>query len=299
MGKGTGSNPTHRTRRTLRSAALTAMTMLALCAAGMAQEGPTAGEQAVRQADQAWVSAMNKWDKEALAGMMAQGFSWTDASGRTLNAQQFLQGAAQSATPSADTKLHNYARVMFFTGAERTPGAHVRFVRVWVKESGGWHILLGQQTNIAGGAMKEQVTVPAGTPCENPCRTVPYEGAGEQREVVESWQALETAVNQRNADEWARHVGDEFVFNVKENGNPLTKADRVATIRKQAQSSRVTDIGAVQPDSMDVRVFGNSAVMRDTQQPTIHARPYRALRVWVKREGRWQLAYSQQTTIEK
>ncbi|HET7750281.1 MAG TPA: nuclear transport factor 2 family protein, partial [Terriglobales bacterium] len=101
------------------------------------------------------------------------------------------------------------------------------------------------------------------------------------------------------ADEWARHVGDEFVFNIKENGNPLTKADRVATIRRQSSSSQVTDIGAVVPDSMDVRVFGNTAVMRDTQQPTVRARPYRAMRIWVKRDGRWQLVYSQQTTIEK
>jgi hypothetical protein len=120
-----------------------------------------------------------------------------------------------------------------------------------------------------------------------------------QREVVESWQALETAVNQRNADDWAKHVADEFVFNVKENGNPLTKADRVATIRKQAQGDQVTDIGAVLPNSMQVDVFGNTAVMRDTQQPTVAQRPYRAMRIWTKRDGRWQLIYSQQTTIEK
>jgi hypothetical protein len=258
-----------------------------------------ADQQAVRQADQAWVNAMNKWNKAALSGLMAQGFGWTDASGRTLDQQQFLQGSAQSAPAGSETKLHDYSTVMFVTGAEKTPGAHVRFVRVWVNEAGKWRILLGQQTNIEGGLKKEQATVPAGTPCENPCKTVPYHGSPEQQQVVESWQALETAVNQRNPEEWARHVGDEFMFNIKENGNPLTKADRVATIRKQSSSSRVTDIGAVAPGSMDVRVFGNTAVMRDTQQPTVHLRPYRAMRIWVKRDGRWQLVYSQQTTIQR
>ena len=261
--------------------------------------GSQADQQAVRQADQAWVNAMNKWNKAALSELMAQGFGWTDASGRTLDRQQFLQGPAQSAPAGTETQLHDYSTVMFVTGAEKTPGAHVRLVRVWVNEAGKWHILLGQQTNIEGGTKKEQATVPAGTPCENPCKTVPYRGTPEQQQVVESWQALETAVNQRNADQWARHVGDEFVFNVKENGNPLTKADRVATIRKQNSSSQVTDIGAVVPGSMDVRVFGNTAVMRDTQQPTVHLRPYRAMRIWVTRDGRWQLVYSQQTTIEK
>src|SRR6185312_3810726 len=33
-----------------------------------------ADQQAVRQADQAWVNAMNKWNKAALRGLMAQGF---------------------------------------------------------------------------------------------------------------------------------------------------------------------------------------------------------------------------------
>lgn len=264
-----------------------------------AASSPSAEAQAVLQADRAFVNAMNKWDKAALDGLMAQGFAWTQASGRTLDRQQFLNGPAQSASAAAETKLRNYSTVMFVTGAEKTPGAHVRFVRVWVNHAGKWRILLGQQTNIEGGAKKEQATVPAGTPCENPCKSVPYHGSAEQQQVVESWQALETAVNQRNADEWARHVADEFVFNVKENGNPLTKADRVATIRKQSAGSTVTDIGAVVPGSMDVRVYGNTAVMRDTQQPTVHLRPYRAMRIWVKRDGRWQLVYSQQTTIEK
>ncbi len=290
------------TRRRRLSPASTAAIIMALAVGASTARAASASpgnEQAVRQADQGWVNAMNKWNKAALSGLMAQGFGWTDASGRTLDQQQFLQGSAQSATTGPETKLHDYSTVMFVTGSERTPGAHVRFVRVWVNEAGKWRILLGQQTNIEGGTKKEQATVPAGTPCENPCQTVPYRGTPEQQQVVESWQALETAVNQRNADEWARHVGDEFVFNIKENGNPLTKADRVATIRRQSSSSEVTDIGAVIPGSMDVRVFGNTAVMRDTQQPTVHLRPYRAMRIWVKRDGRWQLVYSQQTTIQR
>lgn len=268
-----------------------------MAAAASAQSA--ADEEAVQAADHAFVNAMNKWNKAALGGLMAQSFAWTEASGRTLDRQQFLNGPAQSATAAAETRLHNYSTVMFVTGAEKIPGAHVRFVRVWVNEAGKWRLLLGQQTNIEGGAKKEQATVPAGTPCENPCKGVPYHGSAEQQQVVASWQGLETAVNQRNADEWARHVADEFVFNVKENGNPLTKADRVATIRKQSAGSTVTDIGAVVPGSMDVRVYGNTAVMRDTQQPTVHLRPYRAMRIWVKRDDRWQLVYSQQTTIEK
>ena len=295
-----GGAPRGGLSRVLRAAILM---MLAVVAAGasttVAAPATRADEQEVQQADQAFVNAMSQGDGAAMAAMMAKGFAWTKADGQTLDKRQFLQSTAQGAPPGTDAKLHDYSTVMFVTGAEATPGVRVRFVRVWAKVAGKWSIVLGQQTNIEARGKQEQAAVPAGTACDNPCKTVPYQGTAEQMAVVESWQALETAVNQRNADEWARHVGDEFVFNVKENGNPLTKADRVATIRKQAQGDRVTDIGEVVPASMDVRVFGNTAVMRDTQQPTVHARPYRALRIWVKRDGRWQLVYSQQTTIEK
>jgi hypothetical protein len=262
---------------------------------------PGGGEEdAVRAADQAFVNAVGKWNRKALAGLLADGFTWTDATGRTVDKEQFLHGSAQSATADAETKVHDYAPVMFLTGAEKIPGEHVRFVRVWTQENGAWRILLGQQTKIEGVTKPAQATVAAGTPCENPCKTVPYHPrTAAEGQVLKSWQGLETAVNQRNADEWARHVGDEFVFNIKENGNPLTKADRVATIRKQAEGDRVTDIGSVVPHSMDIRVFGDTAVMRDTQQPTVSERPYRAMRIWVNRDGRWQLVYSQQTTIER
>jgi hypothetical protein len=94
-------------------------------------------------------------------------------------------------------------------------------------------------------------------------------------------------------------VADEFVFNVKEDGNPLTKADRVNIIRKQAEGKTVTDIGTVMPGTMKVWVYGNTAVMADDQQPTQGGNPYRAMRIWVKRAGRWQLVYSQQTVMEK
>lgn len=299
MRKRSGSAPRGGLSRVLR-AGIIMILVGAAAGAATARATPVAreDEQAVRQADRAFANAMNKRDKAAMAALMAQGFAWTDAGGSTLDKRQFLQSSARGAADT-DTKLHDYSDVMFVTGEEKTLGAQVRFVRVWVKEAGEWRIVLGQQTDIQGGAKKQQATVSAGAACDNPCKTVPYQGTAEQQAVVESWQALETAVNQRNADEWARHVGDEFVFNIKENGNPLTKADRVATIRQQAQGDRVTDIGEVVPGSMDVRVFGNTAVMQDTQQPTAHLRPYRALRIWVKRDGRWQLVYSQQTTIGK
>ena len=48
---------------------------------------------------------------------------------------------------------------------------------------------------------------------------------------------------------------------------------------------------------MNLWVFGDAAVMRaDHRMPGARRPPYRATRVWVKRDGRWQMATSQQTT---
>jgi hypothetical protein len=232
-----------------------------------------------------------------LTALFDPGFTWTNPRGKSFSKSD-AAGLTNEAI-SSDAKSHEYGSVAYLTGiAGADP--KIRFVRVWVKGSKDeWRLLLFQETKLVGKVATPQATVPAGTACENPCKSVPYDApSADAKAVVESWQALEDAVNHRDADGWASHVADEFVFNVKEDGNPLTKADRVAIIRKQAEGKTVTDIGTVIPGTMKVWVYGNTAVMADDQQPTIGGNPYRAMRIWVKRDGRWQLVYSQQTVIE-
>jgi len=255
-------------------------------------------EAAVLHADLALVQALEKGDKPALGALLDDDFAWTDIEGQTLAKAQVLQELPQLIASKTNLQLRNYGTVIFFTGTGQLAEENIRFVRVWVKRPAGWRALLQQDTVIVGKTAAPQATVPAGTPCENPCTTVPdIPQDSAARDVVASWQALEAAVNRRDADGWAAHVADEFVFNVKDNGNPLTKADRIATIKKQAQGTTTTDIGAVLPGTMAVWVYGNAAVMADVQQPTIGGDPYRAMRIWVKRDACWQLVYSQQTII--
>jgi hypothetical protein len=50
--------------------------------------------------------------------------------------------------------------------------------------------------------------------------------------------------------------------------------------------------------SMRLWARGDAAVMQARHEMSGGRRPpYRAARVWVKRDGRWQMAMSQQTTI--
>ena len=238
-------------------------------------------------------------DKGIASPLVHSDFVWIDRTGNSHSRADLLQAPRSLPLGTTNLKAHDYGSIVYLTGTKETGSQKVRFVRVWANGKSGWQVILQQDTTIFGKAASAQVTVPVGTKCDNPCKTVPYDAPSADAEaVVKSWEGLEDAVNRRDADAWASHVADEFVFNVKEDGNPLTKADRVAIIRKQAQGSMVTDIGTVIPGSMGVHVLGNAAVMTDRQQPTVGGNPYRAMRLWIMRDGRWQLIYSQQTTEE-
>jgi hypothetical protein len=76
-----------------------------------------------------------------------------------------------------------------------------------------------------------------------------------------------------------------------------TRAERVAIARKQ----QAAGIGAPGDPIMTMEIddFGdNAAVMISQHFPYRGGKPYRNVRVWVLRDGRWQLAISQQATIQ-
>lgn len=258
-----------------------------------------AASQQVDEADQSLVAALGKSDQKTLDRLLHNDFVWIDRTGVSHTKAEVVQSPGSFTAGTTNLKAHDYATVVYLTGTKEADSQKVRFVRVWVNDKAGWRAILQQDTTIFGKTATAQATVAVGTKCDNPCKTVPYDAPSpDAQAVVESWEGLEDAVNHRDADGWASHVADEFVFNVKEDGNPLTKADRVAIIRKQAQGTTVTDIGTVIPGSMAVNVFGDVAVMTDRQQPTVGGNPYKAMRIWIKRDKRWQLIYSQQTTEE-
>jgi hypothetical protein len=46
-----------------------------------------------------------------------------------------------------------------------------------------------------------------------------------------------------------------------------------------------------------VWAFGDAAVMRSEHRP-LHGKVLQVTRIFVKRDGRWQVAFGQQTTVE-
>jgi ketosteroid isomerase-like protein len=253
------------------------------------------------KAAQALNQAVGSGDAKTATALLHTDFVTINSFGKAWGKDSALKNLKDLFSDDVELTPHEYDAVAYMTGTMKSSSdsSKIRLVRVWIKQKNQWEAILQQETVIVGKTASAQATVPVGTSCENPCKSIPYNAPSpEAAAVVASWEALEDAVNHRDADAWASHVADEFVFNVKEDGNPLTKADRVAIINKQKQGNTVTDIGYVLPDSMKVWVFGDSAVMTDEQQPTQGGPPYRAMRIWIRRDGRWQLVYSQQTVIE-
>jgi hypothetical protein len=265
-----------------------------------------AGDSTALQADQALQQYLKKKDAKSAGTLLDQDFSWTNEQGQTRRKAQFLKdavgGSTDSDTEYADTKAREYGQLAVVTGTSvQKSKDRTFFARVWVKRSGGWLLLTHQDTGIVAkdspnpqppAAASSQ---PAATDCENPCRTLPYKPKEpDKAAVVKAYQDVETAVTSHDAKTWADHVADEFVgIGRRYTGTPDTKSGRVGQIG--IVSNRV-----VLPKMLwgEAYVFGDAAIIIADHQP-VGEPPYRVIRVWVNRDGRWQLFHRQETTIQK
>lgn len=262
-------------------------------------------ESAVLQADNSLQIALKHKDSKAAAALLDQEVTWTNESGTTRKKSQFLQDAATGAvigdTEYNNMKAHDYGQMVVVTGVgKRTGHAGTFFARIWVKRSASWLLLTHQDTPIlAKVAPSQQAAAAKGAPdasdCENPCRTLPIATkTAEQKEVVKAYQLVETAVVIHDERTWANHVADEFVgIGRRYLGTPDTKAGRVGQIG-------ISKSKVILPKMLsgEVYVFGDAAIIIADHQP-VGEPPYHVIRVWVNRDGRWQLFHRQETTIQK
>jgi len=78
-------------------------------------------------------------------------------------------------------------------------------------------------------------------------------------------------------------------------GPPLNKADRVAMIQELKRTN--TMLIPARVESMKVWVLSDAAVMRSEHKP-VHGKTWHITRVFVKRNGHWQITFGQQTATE-
>ena len=274
-----------------------------------AASGATRSTAAAGPDDAALGAALARGDRNAAAALMDDQFRRVERNGLVRMRAEVLDRLTPETGAAAvtDVQTHNYGTVAMFSGTRRiaAENASVRFLHIWVKRPSGWRAFIYHENTIFPPAPSSATAAPAAAPpagaeCDNPCKFIPYETrSADEAAILDSWKQLETAVAGHDPAEWARHAADEFVvIRQRYTGSPTTKADRMAQIEEAKKSGAVSLPGKVV--WLQMWVFGDAAVQLTRHVPAVgNPAPYRVSRVWVKRDGRWQMAVSQQTSIEE
>ena len=117
------------------------------------------------------------------------------------------------------------------------------------------------------------------------------------QEVTKANDELDDATSRNDAAALSRIYADDYVF-VAYNGTVHTKEDQVRAVRSGVL--RFTSYTVIERTT---RIYGAIAVtvLRRKQAATVRGEPrpddVRATRVWVKRNGTWQLVSAQVTPV--
>jgi Domain of unknown function (DUF4440) len=248
--------------------------------------------QPMLQADQMLTAAVTKGDASAVSKLLTSDFEFTGIDGHTSTAADTLKSLSSIRTAGPDSiSVHSYSYgdVAYTIGLQ---GSN-RYMRVWVKQTAGWRLFIYLETPMTAHAPLP----PGGGDCNNPCKTVPFQPTTENdKAILEAWQKAKNDEWHPNSADWALRVADEFlIINAR---TERTKAERVALLAKQQEKN---EPGPPGDPIHTIRMFDfgkNAVVMLSIHTPYHGGKPYYNVRVWVLRDGRWQLGMSQQTTIE-
>ena len=250
-------------------------------------------DSAVLQADRQFIQSAAKPDPSALGKLLDADFTWTDSEGKTSTLADVLHSVPKPALgdgPGIDLTERTYGEV----GAVTASSGKIHVLRLWVQRPAGWRLLvyhevkqLDAPSNVKGTGVND---------CENPCKEVPFKPANaSEAAIIASWQALETAVTHHDAAGWAPHMADEFVQISSNSDHPITKAARMQTLDKQKELG----VGSAPSPLVSAKMydFGDAVIMTCLHQPH-HGKPVHVSRLWIKRDGKWVMVYSFQTSIE-
>ena len=280
-------------RRALTSVLATGIFSVGSFFAMPLKRGIAAEETSVLQADREFVQAAAKGDSAAVAKLLDAGFTWTDAEGKTFSRAEVLPALPQPALGD-EARAHQERQTRSQVEAIMADRDKVHVLRLWVKRGSSWRLLVYHE--VALGRQEASAHGSGVTDCENPCKTIPYSPKNEaEQAIMASWQALETGVTNHDAAAWAPHIAEEFAMLSSANDHPLTKADRIATLNLQKQTGRGTAPAPLV--SAEMFDFGDSAIMTCLHQPYT-GKPVHVSRLWIKRDGKWVMSISFQTTVQ-
>ena len=253
----------------------------------------TADEPSALSSDREFVQAAEKGNAAVLNKLLDADFTWTNAGGRTFSRAEVLNSVPKPALGD-EAAANQLRQVRPQVEAIMASRDKMDVLRIWAKRGSEWRLMVYHE--VALGRESATPTDSAAHECENPCKTIPYKPKNEaEQSILSSWQELETAVASRDSFAWAPHIATEFTMLGSTNDHALTKADRIATLNLQ----KVTRRGSLPPPVVSVQMFdfGDSVVMTAIHQP-YGGKAVRVSRLWIKRDGKWLMSLSFQTTIE-
>lgn len=259
-------------------------------------------EQELRSADRVLIQSIAANGVVGAARLLDPEFIWIDRDGRG-RSKSDLAGRMilLAAGPDSNVTLQSYGRVALITGTHLLTPDNVPafFARVWVRQPSGWRLLLYHETAPPDSVVKDaRFAMPAESParCENPCRSLPYKPLSPNaQEIVASFMAGEKAIFDADAQAANRIFGDDVLFVTPADLQPANKAQRMAALRSARQAGETDLPPAV--DAMALWVFGNAGVMSAVEESPA-GELLRTTRIWAKRDGAWQLTFSQQTLVQ-
>lgn len=244
-----------------------------------------------RQADRSFLQALTNADKPALDQLLDGEFTWIDANGKSLSRTQMLVALPKPANADVETQIRQYGS----TAVAHASHDRLHVLRIWVKRERGWRILHYQEVLQVEKSEPPAPPRAGSTECQNPCKSVPFEPETQsEKEAIASWQRVMRAMANNDADAYAPLIADEFTATDTYHDRPYTKSDRLAQIRKQ----QLAGTRSAPPELISARMldFGETVLMIAREQRP-GAKAYLNTRMWVNRDGRWQMLFSFNTRI--
>lgn len=248
------------------------------------------GEVAATQADTTLLHALAGHDRGAVAMLLDPDFTWIDSQGRSQDRAMVLQNFPSPTNTGERLRVRQYGAAAVVSSDH----GQMHMLRIWVRRPSGWRALLYQEVL---QVTKPENPGPGSKDCENPCRSIPFTPQTEnEKAAVASWQGVMRAMATNDAGAYARLIADEFTATDTHHARPFTKTDRLAQIEKLKQ----TGAHSAPPPLVSARMFdlGDTVLMIAREQRP-RAKPYFNTRMWVNRDGRWQMLFSFNTRVEQ
>jgi len=263
-----------------------ALTLLLFSAAPLL----AADSSLVLQADKAFVQALVQKDAASTANFLSQDFTWIDSVGKRYSREQVLASPPAVANPDVESEVRVYGE----TAVVRANRGRMNVLRVWVKHPEGWRVQLHQE--LLQVEKSEPPAAKTSTVCVNPCKSIPFEPqTANEKAAIASWQGVMRAMAESDADAYSPLIADEFTATDTFHDRPFTKADRLAQINKQKTTGR----RAAPQELLSAEMFDfGETVMMVAHEQRPGGKSYFNTRMWVKRDGRWQMIFSLNTQIE-